>query len=156
MLKQFYEKALPKQGVYCVSGIEQESKKITNRFAETLEDVFKQIEKIKKQGLNTYVALGSFDGFSRKADNGLFYRSFFIDLDCGEDKAAEGKGYANKDDALVALEKFLEESELPPPIVLDSGTGIHAYWLLEEDVPVAEYIPYAEKFKSYVLYYNFK
>ena len=151
MLKQFYEKALPKQGVYCVSGIEQESKKITNRFAETLEDVFKQIEKIKKQGLNTYVALGSFDGFSRKADNGLFYRSFFIDLDCGEDKAAEGKGYANKDDALVALEKFLEESELPPPIVLDSGTGIHAYWLLEEDVPVAEYIPYAEKFKSYVL-----
>jgi len=151
MLKQFYEKALPKQGVYCVSGIEQESKKITNRFAETLDDVFKQIEKIKKQGLNTYVALGSFDGFSRKADNALFYRSFFIDLDCGEDKAAEGKGYANKDDALVALDKFLEESELPPPVVLDSGTGIHAYWILEEDVSIAEYLPYAEKFKSYVL-----
>lgn len=151
MLKQFYEKALPKQGVYCVSGIEQESKKIINRFAETLEDVFKQVEKIKKQGLNTYVALGSFDGFSRKADNALFYKSFFIDLDCGEDKAINGKGYVNKDDALTALDSFIADSELPPPVILDSGTGIHAYWILEEDVPVAEYIPYAEKFKSYVI-----
>lgn len=151
MLKQFYEKALPKQGVYCVSGIEQESKKIINRFAETLDDVFKQIEKIKKQGLNTYVALGSFEGFSRKADNALFYKSFFIDLDCGEDKAISNKGYADKDDALTALDKFLEDSGLPPPVILDSGTGIHAYWLLEEDVPIAEYIPYADKFKAYVL-----
>jgi hypothetical protein len=151
MLKQFYEKALPSQGVYCVTGIEQVSKKTTNRFAETLDDVFKQIEKIKKQGSNTYVALGSFDGFSRKADNALFYRSFFIDLDCGEDKAISGKGYANKDDALTALDKFLEESELPPPVIVDSGTGIHAYWILEEDVPIIEYLPYAEKFKTYVL-----
>jgi hypothetical protein len=151
MLKQFYEKALPSQGVYCVTGIDQASKKTTNRFAETLDDVFKQIEKIKKQGSNTYVALGSFDGFSRKADNALFYRSFFIDLDCGEDKAISGKGYANKDDALTALDKFLEESELPPPVIVDSGTGIHAYWILEEDVPIAEYLPYAEKFKTYVL-----
>ena len=142
---------MPSQGVYCVTGIEQVSKKTTNRFAETLDDVFKQIEKIKKQGSNTYVALGSFDGFSRKADNALFYRSFFIDLDCGEDKAISGKGYANKDDALTALDKFLEESELPPPVIVDSGTGIHAYWILEEDVPIAEYLPYAEKFKTYVL-----
>ena len=142
---------MPSQGVYCVTGIDQASKKTTNRFAETLDDVFKQIEKIKKQGSNTYVALGSFDGFSRKADNALFYRSFFIDLDCGEDKAISGKGYANKDDALTALDKFLEESELPPPVIVDSGTGIHAYWILEEDVPIAEYLPYAEKFKTYVL-----
>ena len=48
MLKQFYEKALPSQGVYCVTGIEQLSKKTTNRFAETLEDAFKLIEKINK------------------------------------------------------------------------------------------------------------
>ena len=43
MLKQFYEKALTSQGVYCVSGIEQTTKKTVNRFAETLEDVFKLV-----------------------------------------------------------------------------------------------------------------
>jgi hypothetical protein len=98
MLKQFYEKALPSQGVYCVTGIEQATKKTTNRFAETLEDAFKLIEKIKNQQLNTFVALGTFDGFSRKADSCLFFRTFFIDLDVGESKA-----YANKEEANVLL-----------------------------------------------------
>lgn len=151
MIKQFYEKALPKQGVYCVSGINQNTKKTNNRFAETLDDVFKEVEKLKSKGLNTYVALGSFDGFSRKADNCIYYRSLFIDLDVGADKAAEGKGYVSKETALAALDKFLEETGLPPPVRIDSGTGVHAYWLLEEEVPIAEYLPYAEKFKQFCI-----
>lgn len=151
MLKQFYEKALPRLGVYCITGIDQVSRKTFNRFAETLDDVFNEIEKFKSKGLNTYVALGSFDGFSRKAENSIYFRSFFIDLDVGEGKAATDKGYSTKDEALEALNKFLDETELPPPVVVDSGTGIHAYWLLDEDVPSDEYLPYAEKFKEYCL-----
>jgi len=46
MLKQFYEKVLPSQGVYCVSAIDK-NKKIINRFAESLEDLFSTIEKLK-------------------------------------------------------------------------------------------------------------
>ena len=151
MLKQFYEKALPRQGVYCVSGIDQATKKTVNRFAETLDEVFTEIEKQKAKQQNVYVALGSFDGFSRKADNCIFFRSFFIDLDVGEDKAAAGKGYATKEEALVALDEFLQQTELPPPVRVDSGTGIHAYWLLESEVPIKEYLPYAEKFKEFCL-----
>lgn len=151
MLKQFYEKALPRQGVYCVSGLDPETKKLTNRFAETLDDVLKEIQKAVDKNQNVYVALGSFDGYSRKADNCLFYRSFFIDLDVGEGKAEDGKGYASKDDALAALEVFVEEAGLPPPTRIDSGTGIHAYWLLDEDVPIDEYLPYAEKFKAFCI-----
>ena len=98
MLKQFYEKALPSQGVYCVSGIEQTTKKTVNRFAETLEDVFKLVEKLKSQQLNVFVAPGSFDGFSRKAENCIFYKSFFVDLDVGE-----GKAYGDKGEAQTAL-----------------------------------------------------
>ena len=58
MLKQFYEKALPQQGVYCVSGIDQNTKKTTNRFAETLEGVFNEVEKFKKKGLDFRVLHG--------------------------------------------------------------------------------------------------
>ena len=146
MLKQFYEKALPSQGVYCVSGIDQTTKKTTNRFAETLEDVFKLIEKTKEQNLNTFVALGSFEGFSRKADNCLFFRSLFIDLDVGE-----GKAYGDKGEAQTALWKFLGEAGLPDPVCIDSGGGLHAYWIMDRDIPIDEYLPYAHKFKAFVL-----
>ena len=149
MLKQFYEKVLPRQGVYCVSGIDQATKKITNRFAETLDEIFPLIEKFKEKKQNVYVAPGSFDGFSRKAENCIFYKSFFVDLDVSETKAAEGKGYATKEDARQALDKFLEQTELPPPVRLDSGTGIHAYWILDTEVPIEEYLPYAKKFKQF-------
>ena len=74
MLKQFYEKALPRLGVYCVTGIDQVSRKTSNRFAETLDDVYNEIEKCKAKGLNTYVALGSFDGYSRKAESSIYFR----------------------------------------------------------------------------------
>jgi len=152
MLKQFYEKALATQGVYCATGIEPgEAGKVTNKFAENLDDLIKQIELIKKKGWNAYVALGTFEGYSRKKDDCIYYRSFFIDLDVGEDKAKDGKGYISKEAALEALDKFLVDSEMPPPIRIDSGTGIHAYWLLEEQVAIAEYLPYAVKFKEYVL-----
>ncbi len=151
MLKQFYEKALPRLGVYCVTGIDQVSRKTSNRFAETLDDVYNEIEKCKAKGLNTYVALGSFDGYSRKAESSIYFRSFFIDLDVGESKADTGKGYTTKQEATEALDVFLDESGLPPPVIIDSGTGIHAYWLLEEDVASDVYLPYAEKFKEYCL-----
>ena len=146
MLKQFYEKALPSQGVYCVSGIEQATKKTTNRFAETLDDVFKLVDKFKGQKLNVFVALGSFDGFSRKADNCLFFRSLFVDLDVGE-----GKAYADKGEAHTALWKFLGETGLPDPVCIDSGGGMHAYWIMDRDIPISEYLPYAHQFKAFVL-----
>ena len=146
MLKQFYEKALPSQGVYCVSGIEQSTKKTVNRFAETLEDVYKLIDKLKGQQLNVFVALGSFDGFSRKADNCLFFRSLFLDLDVGE-----GKAYGDKGEAQTALWKFLGETDLPDPVCIDSGGGLHAYWIMDRDIPIDEYLPYALKFKDFAL-----
>ena len=77
MLKQFYEKALPRQGVYCVTGINPSNKKASNRFAETLDEALNIVEKLKEQQQNVYVALGTFDGYSRKAENCLFYRTFF-------------------------------------------------------------------------------
>ena len=63
MLKQFYEKALPSQGVYCATGIDPVSKKAVNKFAETLDDLFSHIDRMKSNKQNTFVALGSFDGF---------------------------------------------------------------------------------------------
>jgi len=37
MIKQFYEKALPSQGIYCVAKID--GKRTIQRFAESIDDV---------------------------------------------------------------------------------------------------------------------
>ena len=145
MLKQFYEKALPTQGVYCITSIGTD-KKVSNKFAETLDGVFEQIEKFKLKQLNTFVALGTFDGYSRKADDCLFMRSFFIDLDVGAEK-----DYQTKGDAHTALYKLIGETGLPDPVVIDSGGGVHAYWIMDEDIPRDEWKPVAEKFKALCL-----
>ena len=148
MLRKFYEKVLPTQGVYCVTGIDTsvEPSRAKNYFCETLEDVFETLEKVKAKEHNTFVALSSFDGHTRKADNAIYSRSFFIDLDVGESKE-----YSSKEEALGALSTFLESTGLPEPNRVDSGRGIHAYWVFEEDVPIEEWKVYAEKFKSFCL-----
>ena len=105
MLKQFYEKALPSQGVYCVSGLI--NGRMSNRFTETLDGVLEEIEKLKGKKADVFVALGTFEGYSRKADDCLFVRSFFIDLDVGE-----GKGFATKEDAHAEIESLLLQTGL--------------------------------------------
>jgi len=150
MLKQFYQKVLPAQGVYCISGLDNNGK-ITNRFVETLSDVFATIDRLKGQNLNVFVAPGSFQNYSRKAENALYLKSFFIDLDVGE----ESKKYKSQKEALDALNKFVSDVGLPPPITINSGRGVHAYWPFAQQVPAAEWRAYALKFKEMCLEHLF-
>jgi hypothetical protein len=146
MNKQFYEKVLPTQGVYCATGIVDGN--AINKFAETLDGLYDIINDFSNRGCNTYVALSTFNGFSRKGDGALYARSFFLDLDVGD---GEPQKYQNKTEALIALGEFVESNELPPPVVVDSGTGIHAYWPFEDNVPSDEWKLYADKFKAFCL-----
>jgi hypothetical protein len=148
MLRQFYEKALPSQGVYCVTGIKDG--RAVNRFAETLDQLIEIIDELKSDQFNVFVALSSFNNHSRKADNALFSRSLFIDLDVDPENP---KKYRSKEEALTALEDFVQISKFAPPIRVDSGGGVHAYWLLDQDIPIAEWKKYADKFKKFCLEY---
>jgi hypothetical protein len=147
MRKQFYEKVLPSQGVYCVTEITVD-KKVVNRFAESLDEVEQLVEEVNAGGKNVFIALSSFNGYSRMGDCAAFCRSFFVDLDVKADKPGH---YKSKVEAIEDLDHFLKVTELPPPVVIDSGNGIHAYWPFEDDVPIAEWKPYADKFKQLCL-----
>jgi len=143
MKEKFYEKALPSQGVYCVTGIRDG--KAQNRFAKTLADVFSLVDNFYRESKNVFIAMNTYEGYSRKSEDARFARSFFLDLDVGQDP----RKYPDKDAALSALNAFTATGLLPPPVVVDSGTGIHAYWLFNEDVPTREWRVYAEKFKTF-------
>lgn len=142
MLKQFYEKALPSQGVYCIGGIL--GKKVEHHFAETFDDIFVAIDKLKKKDkVNIYVTPATFESYSRKATNCIFIKSFFIDVD------THGKvSYETKEETIKAANDLLSATGLPEPVYIDSGGGIHAYWIMDRDIPYEEWKPLAEKFKA--------
>ena len=146
MIKEFYKKALPSTGVYCVATIDPIAKITKHKFVENIDELESFVESKKNTKTNIFVALSSFNGYSRKAEEAKAVKSFFVDLDVGE-----GKGYGSKEDALDAIDKFVLDNELPPPVRIDSGGGVHAYWLFDQDVPATEWKPYAEKFKNFCL-----
>lgn len=144
MDKQFLEAVLPTHGNICVMGLKDKFPK--HRFSETVDDAIVNMEKFDKDDYNTFFALGTFEGYERKAEQCLYMRSFFVDLDCGAEKP-----YPLWEEALIALHSFVDAAELPAPIIVNSGNGIHAYWPFDTDVSAEEWKPYALKFKEYCI-----
>ena len=81
-----------------------------------------------------------YKGFSRSADFTTHFRSFWLDLDVGEDKAINGDGYATQDIAIEKLWQFVNDLGLPDPMVVNSGRGVHAYWPLNADLDAASLV----------------
>ena len=85
------------------------------RFAEnaSLEELYKLIEKAKKEAhTNVWFALSSFEtAYSRAADDSLYIKSFFLDIDVGKEK----NSYATKDEAQDAVISWVEKMGLPEP-----------------------------------------
>jgi len=143
----FLTAVLPSTGIYCVCELTTPRKR--HYFVDTLEAAATNAESFAASGFNTYFALASFkQKGSRGADNAQLMRSFFIDIDIDPD-GGEGK-YTSKREAITALDTFLQETHLDTlgrPWLVDSGGGVHAYWPLTEDVPIAEWKRVAERLK---------
>jgi len=144
MYKTFLETVLPTQGTYVVNGIKNKTN-VRQKYGETLQEAFRLIEEFKKEPpTNIYFALASFDGFSRKAEDSLYIKSFFLDLDVGKEK----NSFDTKDEAFAGLAKFLIDTGMPEPTIIDSGNGLHVYWILNEEIETSKWKPYAKKFKQ--------
>jgi len=141
-MKDFYALALPDSGVYCVTDIDPITKRTKNIFVESIDELVEVAQ--SKKDTNIFVALSNFKGHSRKAEHAISLRSFFVDLDVGQKKE-----YSSKEEAIASLDNFVASNELPPPVVVDSGTGAHAYWFFNESVPADEWKIYATKFKEF-------
>jgi len=100
-------------------------------------------------GQDVYFAMSNFrKKETRKGEDAKHIKSFFLDLDVGADKVAERKGFATQDDALRRLEEFRVSLELPEPLIVNSGRGIHVYWGLSESIPVEQWKVVADQFKA--------
>ena len=144
MNKQFFEKVLPTQGNICVVGIKDGT--VRPKFADNIDDAIQQMQGFVQGDWNTFFALGTFEGMSRRADACVLMRSFFVDIDCGP-----GKPYEHWDEGFTALLNFVADKGLPDPIIVNSGRGIHAYWPFTEEVETDTWKPYATAFKKLCL-----
>lgn len=83
----------------------------------------------------------------RTQGNAQRLRCLWVDLDVVRqgDKKKAGAAFATQADAVAWLKGFLSATGLPRPnLLVNSGYGLHAYWILEDALTVAEWQPHAD------------
>lgn len=83
-------------------------------------------------GYNTYFAPASYKDhtFGRKAVNAAQLKSLWLDIDVGK----PSNSYPDRDSALGALKNFIQNTELPPSILVSTGAGYAAYWVFSRPI----------------------
>jgi P4 family phage/plasmid primase-like protien len=132
--------AYPKKGPGAKSAMK-------HTYADTHEALASAVLDMSSNGNDSYFALGRYVPHAtarglpgRQGRSVRALKSVWMDIDCGEAKAAAGHGYASKKEAVAAMFHFVERCNLPEPThVVDSGGGIHAYWALRAEVAPDEW-----------------
>ena len=98
------------------------------------EDAANFALQIDKQGGEIWMAVGLFnqDAETRSQETLYLIRALFLDVDCGE-----GKAYPTHTDAEIAIDEFARKIGLPQPLLVNSGRGLHCYWILQSPIPHA-------------------
>lgn len=142
---------LPEGGRYCVLGI---GRYPDQKFYDTRAEVDKQVEALVKRGFDAYFGCAKFGPLNNRThENVAYVRALWMDIDCGPTKAVPDekgiiKGYVDQVTGLNEFGKFCRNVGLPKPILVSSGYGIHAYWLLEETISRQEWEPLANRLRE--------
>lgn len=157
--EQFLRKILPSEGRYCVAAFYSNSKGAHHTWCPSIEDLVKQLELKDSTADAVYHACATYGDkrnakgrIERTKANVYFLRSLYCETDIREGD----KGYNTKEEALAALDAFLETTKLPKPCVVDSGGGYHLYWPLTENVTRDVWEKYALGLKTQTAKLGFK
>jgi len=140
-------------GWYCVLGLKN-GKFTSQEHFKTIEEVEVEADRLVSIDVDAFFACGRFEtNENRDADNCGWMQSFFLDIDCGADKAAPDKygrikGYIDQHTGMQALKDLCKTLKLPRPSVVNSGRGWHVYWALTEPVTKDQWLPVAATFKA--------
>jgi hypothetical protein len=158
----FLTTILPDRGVHYLAVFKEGYDQPTHRVYHTLEQMAGAIDSMANSTqLSVYHACASYQHESvevevrgemkvkrRVPSNWDRARSFWVDLDCGQDKFDKGQGYLTKADAVRAIFAFADTVSWPRPMMVDSGNGMHAYWPLTKDIKPESWIKVANLLKA--------
>ena len=141
--KTFLNRVLSGNGNYCTFAFRTRDNKRLQKFYPSVDHIVDVASNLDQEGYDVYFALATFnEAGSRKVDNIKELNSFFLDLDCGL-----SKDYRTQGQAIQALQSFCNKFKLPRPTMLNSGRGVHVYWVLTEPVGLQNWLPVAERLK---------
>ena len=143
---------LPTEGWYCILGLTQTGSP-RQIFVQTIQEAEAEIDRLLTQKCDMYFACAKYnnDKDGRTQKNSAYFKSFWLDIDCGTAKA-----YATQAEGLAALKQFCKDISMPLPTVVNSGRGIHAYWLLNKTISRSEWKPVADRLKALCEEFDFE
>lgn len=141
-IEEFWQAILPAEGIYVSAAVI--NGKMIQHFHDTTESLYNAITKYDDRKCNAYFAVASYkEKSSREGENTRAFKSIAADIDVGPEKP-----YPDAQQAVSALATFITQFHLPLPLIVSSGGGIHAYWVLEQEVTPAEWRPVALALKA--------
>ena len=136
-------KVLSDKGWYCIMGLKDNHLPKTT-FVQTIEEAENEVENLLNEKYNVYFGCAKYrEKGNRLKTNAEYFKAFWLDIDCGDLKP-----YKTQADGAAALAAFCESTGLPKPTLVNSGRGIHAYWILEDEITKEEWKPVAETLKT--------
>lgn len=172
---EFLKTILPEHGVHYVAIFKDGYKHPAHKAYIDLETMAQAIVAMgNKPDLSIYHACGTYERAVIESDavkrDGTAYvkreyrvpsnwaraKSFWMDIDCGEDKYATGQGYLTKMDGTKAVFAFADRIGWPRPMIVDSGNGIHAYWPLTKDIKHESWVKIATYLKAATQHFKLK
>jgi hypothetical protein len=151
--KDLFELVQPDSGWYAIIGVKNGTPR--QKLVETQEEADQLIAAYVEEKRDVYFGVAKYasaDG--RKKENVQALKAFWLDIDCGEEKAkpdpttGRPDGYATQAEGMAALKEFCAVVGLPRPTLVDSGRGLHVYWPLTEEISRAEWEVVADRFRE--------
>ncbi len=141
----FLRLLLPANGFKQLWGSHPDGRKIVRWFSDSNQQA-DAAEQFNDKGWNVYHACASFaTNANRTQENALAAKAFWLDVDVRADK-----GYASMGEAAQAVVALCKDLGLHLPMVVDSGGGMHLYWVLDAEIAAAQWIETATLFKRAV------
>jgi len=130
------------QGYYCIHGIKKGTQ--YPYFFTDIDEAVSCANRLLADEMDVYFGCAKYQtNQNRLATNAKYFKSFYLDLDCGPKKE-----YPSQEAAYNALMAFCEGVNLPYPTIVNSGNGIHCYWALKNEISYNEWKPFADHLKS--------
>jgi hypothetical protein len=136
--------------VYQTGKLDRITKRFKNTPVKDANEAAHFATRVSASGDDCYFACSAYKtADSRTVDNVVGAFAFWMDLDVGVDKNKDGRGYESVDDAKSALRTFRGQTGLPKPThVVNSGAGLHIYWVLDSFIDRDTWQAYAGKLKA--------